>query len=185
MDETATIEAPAAPPADTLDIPEPRPAPDSVPASRPRLPRRRRNTPGADKTPKPPTTPKARPATRRSKAPKIGESMAGLYAMAGMGLSAIPSKPAKLNPDVSAMESLGQVIVANSAACGAAWEKAAEEDPRIAAALERVLVASAFSQLFAAHLPILLVASVNAGVVPLGVAALMSAAVAGDGSAEG
>lgn len=178
---TETTDAPevTAPPADTLDIPEPRPAPDSVPATpRVRLPRRRRTTPGASEKAKPASSSasKSRPATRRSKAPKIGEGMAALYATLGVAASAIPSKPSKLNPELSAMHLLGQTVVANSAACGAAWEKAADEDPRIAAALERVLVASAFGELFAAHLPILLVAGVNVGAVPPEVAAMLAAA---------
>jgi hypothetical protein len=111
-----------------------------------------------------------RPATTRKAAPKIAERMAGMYAMAGIGVSMVPTGPAVAGPGKDAGQSIGQVVglslVGQSEALGKMWEDAAKDDPRVREALEKLLAVSLVGQIITAHVPIVLAGLVAAGAAP-------------------
>jgi hypothetical protein len=85
----------------------------------------------------------------------------------------------------------GVALIQNAPSIGAALDKVAKDDPRVAAALERMLTAGVWSGLVAAMLPLVLAIAANHGAIPkqiadmLGVAAPDLAAEAPAGSAPG
>lgn len=112
------------------------------------------------------TTPRAR--TTRKAAPKIAEGMAQLYTYAGLGVAAVPGPPAvaAFGAGATVTGVVGQQLVANAGAIGAAWEQAAKDDPRIREALEKLLTVSTLGAIVAAHAPVILAAFAAAGKVP-------------------
>lgn len=172
-----TAAAPEAPEQDTLpvggDTPEPvgrsgePPAErDTVPDAPPARPTRRRRSVTSPAVKTADRKPRAR-SNSRSRV-KIGEGMTGLYTMVGVGLSMVPSAPAKGVPNVTTTHAIGQAIVENAAACGQAWEKVAADNPAVKDALEKLLTVTSFGQLVAAHMPIIIAATVATGTVPAG-----------------
>lgn len=112
----------------------------------------------------------ARPRAPRARKPDIAGGMANLYAMAGLAVSMVPSGPAVAGPARAAGQSItgavGMELAAQSQALGAAWQKAAEDDPRVREALEKLLAVSTFGQIIAAHVPVVMAGMVAAGAVP-------------------
>jgi hypothetical protein len=123
------------------------------------------------KTGRPPKPSRAARPPRASapRRPSIADGMARLYTLAGVGVSAVPSRLAVAGPDAGKTPITGvtgAAMVSNSKQLGAAWEAAAREDPRIREALEKILTVSTLGQIVAAHLPIFLLTACAAGAVP-------------------
>lgn len=140
-----TIETPA-PPADTL--PEPV---KPTRTTRTRAPR----------------TSKGRQAGSRKPRLNIAASMAQLYSAAGVGVSMIPSPQAVGRPEGETVAFVaGQALLTQAEACGKAWEKAADENPAVREAIEKMLTVSVWGAVLGAHAPIFLAVAAAAGVVP-------------------
>lgn len=77
----------------------------------------------------------------------------------------------------------GQVIIDAAPACADAVSEWADSDPRVRAALERLLTGSAMSKVVMAHVPIAIGVMANHGVNPL--AAFMNRAAPPDGAQYG
>lgn len=105
-------------------------------------------------------------APRRVKTAPIGERVSQLYTMAGMAVAMIPAGPSAVDPDTTVTQAIGLAVATSADACGAAWQKLAEDNPRVRAALERMLTVSSFGELIAAHVPILIVAGLVSGALP-------------------
>lgn len=95
---------------------------------------------------------KAAPRPRATRTPRvdIARSMAGLYTMAGVGVSVAPM----LDPAVRV--AVGTTMAEQAQACGEAWAVLAKENERVRRALESLLTVSSVGVLLAAHLPIVL-----------------------------
>lgn len=164
---TSTIEAPTvttepAAPAETDT--------DTAPVKATRRRSTRRTTSRSSSTRRSSTTSDkadARPRRSTPRRPAIGTRMSSMYATMGLGLSMAPHPVA---------QTVGLQLVANSAECGKAWEQLAKDDPRVAAALDRLLTVSAYGALVTAHLPIVIAALVASGKVPAGLVGMMGGA---------
>jgi hypothetical protein len=60
----------------------------------------------------------------------------------------------------------GEAILAHSESCAAAVTEWAEQDPRVRAALERMLSGSVLGKVVVAHLPIVMAVGMNHGLIP-------------------
>jgi len=60
----------------------------------------------------------------------------------------------------------GQAIIASAGACAEALDELAKQDPRVRAALDKMLTGGAWSKVLAAHLPIALALVTNHGLLP-------------------
>lgn len=153
---------------------------DTAPAKPPRRPRSgsRRSSSRSSSTGSSSSTGKDK-APRRPRSPRrpaIGPRIAQLYATVGLGVSMTPAPAA---------QAVGAALVTNAPACGDAWEQLAKEDPRVAELLDRLLTASAYGALLAAHLPIVLAGLVAAGKVPPALGAALGADVTAPAPAPG
>lgn len=145
--------------------------------------------PAQDTKPSRPTTRAGRAAARKAAAARTGQDAkpkatkpmprkgaldkrltTALVSVGGMvaGLSMVTgSEPLKAD---------GLVIIENSANMAEAINRLADEDPRIKAALERMLSAGAWSGVLAATLPVVLAIAGNHGMVPPQLASLFTMA---------
>lgn len=139
-------------------------------------PRRSGQRKKPDGTTKPRPRPSSSTRSRRGKKVDIAKGMAELYTVTGMGLSMVPTQ--KNIGGVSANFAVGTSIVEQSAAIGDAWAKAADENPAIRDALEKVLAVSVVGTLVSAHMPIVMAAVVAYGMVPPSMAAMFTPAPA-------
>lgn len=87
---------------------------------------------------------------------------------------------ALVSPAISAD---GLVIAQHSGSVAAALDKVAKDDPRVAAALERMLTAGVWSGLLGALVPVALGIAANHGAIPANIAAMLG--TEGDGPTEG
>lgn len=113
------------------------------------------------KPPKAPRTPRKRAASSsgtrtrsRRKTVDIKAGMTDLYANVGLGVALIPGKPLEGSP-LTTTQAVSATILESAEKCGEAWALVADENPAVKAQLERLLTASAWSAVIAAHLPIL------------------------------
>lgn len=137
-----------------------------------------------DTKPKRPTTRAGRAAARAAKAAKAGPDAkpktttprkaslenrltGALVSMGGMVMAgAAVAGSAPLQAD-------GLVIIEHSANMAAAINKVADQDPRVKAALEKMLTAGVWSGVAVAALPVALGIAGNHGLVPPGLAAML------------
>lgn len=124
---------------------------------------RRANASGKDSAPKATkTTP--RKATLESRLASALVSMGGVV-MAGAAVAG--SQP---------LQADGLVLIEHSANMAAAINKVADQDPRVKAALEKMLTAGVWSGVMAAMLPVLLAVAGNHGLVPPQLAGIFAVA---------
>lgn len=150
------------------------PPADSLPDSK-RAPK----APGAEVAVK---TPRKRSSSpRRTKRVDIASGMEALYVKVGMGIAMVPSKASASNPAVSVTSAIGLEVASAAKPAGAAWAQLADENDAVRRQLEKILAASTFGLLFAAHLPILVAGAIATGYAPPWIAALMADDEEGDG----
>lgn len=79
---------------------------------------------------------------------EIEDSLTAVYIMAGGFLQFTPQVPERVRP-------IGAALQANTDQCVAAWIEAAKKNPKLAKALTRFAMGSAYGGIVTAHLPIL------------------------------
>lgn len=149
--------------------------------------------PKADTAPKRPTTRAGRQAAaaakraaakpKADKAPKAGKTSAPRKASLETRLTGnlvtlgtvIAATGGMTSPAVTAD---GVLICQHAPNVAAALDKIAKDDPRVAAALERMLTVGTWSGLVAAMLPLVLGIAANHGAIPAGIAGLLGGAPA-------
>lgn len=143
---------------------------DKAPA-RPKRSHSRKNA-----APRAPRAATGAPRVRAAKRPNIAAGMAGFYTMAGLAVGMVPSGPAVAGPlagETTITGAVGRSMVANSVALGTAWEQAAKDDPRIRAAIEKLMAVTMVGAIITAHLPVVMAGMLAAGAVPAEVVAGM------------
>jgi hypothetical protein len=164
-------------PADEPEAPAPKRAPTP---RKPRMaPGRSRRKTSSSTSEKSSSSSSSRPTTR-ARPPAAGKvnikaQMAQLYTMAGVGVSMSGQmRGAQPNPvtGVVVTAAIGESLVAQAEACGAAWEQLAKDNPRVRKALEQLLSVSAVGVLVAAHVPIVMAGVAATGGLGGGVAAV-------------
>jgi hypothetical protein len=145
--------------------------------------------PAADTKPRRPTTRAGRAAARKARqasegdtkpkaATKTAPRKASLEKRLATALSSVGAMTCGLSA-LSGSQPLkadGLVIIGNSANMAEAINRVADEDPRVKAALERMLSAGAWSGVVAAVAPVVLAIAANHGAIPPALAALFAAA---------
>ena len=149
------------------------PAPDTAPAKRPttragrRAAAEARKAEKAAKATKPDTKPASKPAPRRaSLETRLGGAIASLgtgVAVAGIGMGS------------EAVKADGLLVVEHSANVAKALDSLAKDNPAVAATLERMLTAGAWSGVIAACVPIAIGVASNHGMIPAGMAEALGA----------
>lgn len=157
----------------------------------------RDTAPKADTPPKRPTTRAGRQAAaaarkaqgKTDKAPKTGKPSAPRKASLETRLTGnlitlgtvIAATGGMTSPAVTAD---GVLICQHAPNVAAALDKIAKDDPRVAAALERMLTVGTWSGLVAAMLPLVLGIAANHGAIPPGIASLLGATPDADAAAS-
>lgn len=157
------------------DLPKPDKAPgESKPDTKPKRPTTRAEraaVAAANKAKREATKPKGDKMPAGKSAPRrasleqrLGQNLASVGTMvmvAGAGTGS------------AAVQADGLVIVSHSGNIAAALDKVAKDDPRVAAALERMLTAGTWSGLIAAMLPVAVAIAANHGAIPPHIAAMI------------
>lgn len=159
------------------------PKPDALPNDP-----RERGTAAGDDTPKPkrrgrpirkPRTSSTTPRPRASsKKVDIRAGVRDMYANMAVAISFVPSGPAAIGVEghaITSTQAVGLVIAEQAEACANAWGDAADANPRIREALERVLTVSIMGAVIAAHVPIAIGVAVAVGAVPPQLASMYAA----------
>lgn len=158
---------PFTPPLDGMPEPPPEPTPDSKPNTRKRPTTRAERAAVAQanraKKPKADSAPKGKPTPRRA---SLETRLQGSLATIGTAVMVSGSMTSE------AITKDGLLIVQNAPNIAAALDKVAKDDPRVAAALERMLTVGTWSGLIAAVLPVAVGIAANHGAIPGHVAAL-------------
>lgn len=144
--------------------------------------------PAGDVRPKRPTTRAERAAVSAANAKKKAAKAADKMP-AGKSVPRRASLESRLSASLASMGTMvtvagaatnpavyadGLVIVQHSGNIAAALDKVAKDDPRVAAALERMLTAGVWSGLVAALLPVALGIAANHGAIPPHIAAMLA-----------
>lgn len=116
---------------------------------------------GKDSAPKP-TKASPRKASLESRLAAALSSMGGMVMVAGAAAGTQP------------VQADGLVLIQHSADMAAAINKVADQDPRVKAALEKMLTAGVWSGVAVAMLPVVLAIAGNHGLVPPQLAAMLS-----------
>lgn len=168
----AMAEPPIEPPA-----PTPPPAPDAKPkrpttrAARAAASAARQAQGKTDKAPKGKT-----PATPRKST--LETRLTGSLVTLGTAITVAGSMT---NPAVQAD---GVAVISHAPAIAAALDKVAANDPKVKAALERMLTAGVWSGLIAACVPLVLTIGANHGAIPASIVGLLGAAAEPQAPAE-
>jgi hypothetical protein len=156
------------------------PAPEAPPAAEQIEAHELPSQPTAGAKPDPKKAPAKKAPTRRSAKVDIKGGMTGMYATVGALVSAIPSGHVGGDPAApTSTQAIGMSIMEQATTAAEAWEAAANANPKVREALEKMLAVSTYGALFAAHVPILIVAGVVTGVVPPQLAVMFEAASGG------
>jgi hypothetical protein len=145
----------------------PPPPPDTKP-KRPTTRAERRAVAEANKARKA-TKPDKAPAASKPRKASLETRLAGNIATLGTVLAAAGGMA---SPALSAD---GVLVVQHSASIAAALDKVAKDDPKVAAALERMLTVGTWSGLIAALMPLVLGIAANHGAIPPQLAAILGA----------
>lgn len=147
----------------------PKPAEDKAP-KRPTT-RAGRAAAAAAKRAEKPTKPDAKPKTSAPRKSSLETRLTGSLVTLG---TVVAATGGMVNPAVAAD---GVLITQHAANVAAALDKVAANDPRVKAALERMLTAGTWSGLIAAVLPLALGIAANHGAIPAHLAAMLGAEV--------
>jgi hypothetical protein len=154
-------------------LPDLPPNPDAKPDTAPKRPTTRAGRKAASaaraaaKTSKPDAKPKAAKATPR-RAP-LETRLTGSLVTLGTVVAATGSVTSP------AIQADGVLICQHAPQVAAALDKVAKDDPRVAAALERMLTAGVWSGLIAAMLPLVVGIAANHGALPAHLATMLGA----------
>lgn len=158
-----TVELPGMPP-----LPPEPVAPDTVPGKRPTTRAGRRQA-AALKSAQGKAKPDAKP-----KQAKANPRRASLETRLTGSLTTLGTVVAATGTMVSpAVQADGVLIVAHAPGVAAALDKVAKDDPRVAAALEKMLTAGVWSGLIAALLPLMVGMAANHGAIPSSMADML------------
>lgn len=115
--------------------------------------------PGAVDDTEPKPTPK--PRIHKSTSVTISAGIEELYTSLGLLVSVVNQRD-------------GEAIVENAARAAEAWDRAAKKNPRVKAALERMLTASTLAEVLAIHMAIAAKIAANHGLMPERMAELIT-----------
>lgn len=172
MTDTAPGQIAGAVPADL--VPPPPPAPEApAPDVKPKRPTTRAGRQAAAAARKAAGTAKPDKAPKSS-APKprkadLETRLTGTLTSLGLAVSASGAMSGK-----DAVQDDGVAIISHAPSIAEALAKVAKNDPRVAAALERMLTAGVWSGLIAATLPLVVTIGANHGAIPESVAGLLA-----------
>lgn len=113
-------------------------------------------------------------AEKAPKAPKATPRKASLETRITGSLVSLGTMVAAAGSMTSpAVQLDGVALIQNAPSIGAALDKVAKDDPRVAASLERMLTAGVWSGLVAAMLPLVLAIAANHGALPKEIAGML------------